>query len=54
MSTVLICPTCNTRWKIIDSTDTREVMVLCPVCPPPGQLVALTFADVCPEPKDAA
>lgn len=48
------CPQCLSRWKILDDGKQGEVEVLCPVCPPPGQLIPLTFDDCCPEPKDAA
>lgn len=34
MSMVYVCPSCGTRWKIIESTDHGEASVLCPNCAP--------------------
>lgn len=52
--TTYVCPACVHRWKITDDGRFEDVEVLCPNCPPPGQLVAQTFEDCCPEPKEAA
>ena len=55
MSTVYKCPACGVRWKIVESRDTREEAVYCPVCAPPeGKLFPLGIDEVFTPPKDAA
>lgn len=54
MTFAAICPQCDSRWKILPEDASGDLLVRCPCCPPPGQLIAQTFEDVCPEQKDAA
>ena len=46
--TKYVCPVCEVRWKIDPTGGQGEISVLCPCCPPPGQLIAQTFEDCCP------
>jgi hypothetical protein len=47
MTTVVVCPACMARWKILPTGD-GTLAQRCPLCAPTRELFPLTFDDVCP------